>query len=245
MLIWRDIKIRYKQSVMGFMWAILMPMLIVAAGIFIKKAISIFSGKPLDLADIASVSVKALPWAFFIGAVRFSTSSLLGNSGLVTKIYFPREVCPIASVLSALFDFMVASVALTAFLVIAKIGTSIYLLWLPIVLMILILLTAGLGMILACCNLFFRDVKYLVEVFLTFAIFFTPVFYEASMFKHWETFILLNPIAPILEAINSIVVLHQQPDIFWLSYSAIWAIIGFFISWTIFYKTEHKFAESI
>jgi lipopolysaccharide transport system permease protein len=245
MLVLRDIKIRYKQSIMGFMWAILMPMLIVAAGIFVKKAISIFSGKPFALVDIVSVSVKSLPWAFFIGAIRFSTNSLLGNRNLVTKIYFPREVCPFASVLSALFDFMVASVALTVFLIIANIGISIYLLWLPFVLMILILLTSGLGMILACFNLFFRDVKYIVEVFLTFAIFFTPVFYEASMFQRWEKVILLNPVAPILEAINSIVVLHKQPDLFWLSYSAMWSIIGFFIFWVIFHKMEHKFAEII
>src|SRR3972149_500293 len=161
MLTWRDIKIKYKQSVMGFFWAILMPMLIVAAGLLVKKGFSMVSGRPLELTELASVSVKAIPWAFFVGSIRFSTNSLTGNSNLVTKIYFPREVFPIASVLANLFDFAVASVVVVAMLAVARIGVSVYLLWLPVLLILLILLTLGLGMFLACGNLFFRDVKYI------------------------------------------------------------------------------------
>ena len=92
MLTWKDIRIRYKQTVMGFFWAILMPILIILSGVIVKKAISLSSGQPLNLHDIASVSVKALPWSFFIASIRFSTVSLVGNRELITKIYFPREV---------------------------------------------------------------------------------------------------------------------------------------------------------
>ena len=100
-------------------------------------------------------------------------------------------------------------------------------------------------MILACANLFFRDVKYIVEVILTFGIFFTPVFYEASMFGRWESILLLNPVGAILEAINAVVVLHQAPNLYWVVYSAIWAVVGFLLSWTIFHKAEFAFAENI
>jgi ABC-type polysaccharide/polyol phosphate export permease len=227
------------------MWALLMPTVIIIAGIFVKKVMAILSGNPLNLEDILSMSVKALPWTFFIGAIKMSTNSLVGNLTLVTKIYFPREVCPLAAIFSTLFDFSIASFALIVFLLIAKTGASIYLLWLPVVLIILIFFITGLGMILACLNLFFRDVKYLVEVILTFAIFFTPVFYEVSMFEKWKTILLLNPIAPILETISTIVILHRPPDFLWLSYSAMWAFGGFFVFWKIFIRTEPNFAENI
>lgn len=245
MLAWRDIKIKYKQSVMGFLWAIFMPMMIVAAGILVKKAFSMLSGKPMDLSQLASVSVKAIPWAFFVASIRFATNSLTGNMNLVTKIYFPREVFPLSAVLANFFDFMVASSLLIVILTIAGIGASIHLLWVPILVILLIFLAVGLGMILACANLFFRDVKYIVEVILTFGIFFTPVFYEAEMFGKWAPVLLLNPIGAILESINTVVVLHRAPDMFWIGYSALWAIGGFLVAWNIFHRAEFAFAENI
>jgi ABC-type polysaccharide/polyol phosphate export permease len=204
-----------------------------------------FSGQALNLADVASLSVKALPWAFFVGAIRFSTNSLTGNSNLVTKIYFPREVFPISSVLANLFDFAVASVVVVGLLVLARVGVDLYTLWLPVLLLLLILLTLGLGMFLACGNLFFRDVKYIVDVLLTFGIFFTPVFYDSKMLGQWAPLVLLNPLAPILEAINHVVVLHRAPDYGWLAYSACWAIFGFLLAWKLFDKAEYAFAENI
>jgi len=245
MLTWRDIRIRYKQSVMGFMWAIFMPLLIVAAGIVVKKGISIISGKPLELSDLASITVKALPWAFFIGTIRFSTGSLVGNRNLVTKIFFPREVFPLASVLANLFDFGIASTALVVILGFMGVGISVYLLWVPFLLLFLILFSAGLGMLMSCANLFFRDVKYIVEVILTFAIFFTPVFYEASIFGKWETLLLLNPVGSILECINTVVVLRRPPNYYWLSYAASCGIGLFLLGWNVFHRLEYSFAENI
>jgi len=245
MIAWREIKIKYKQSVMGFLWAILMPILIISAGVLVKVGLAKFSGKPLILSEMLTVSVKALPWSFFISSIRFGTNSLTANSNLVTKIYFPKEIFPISSVLSQLFDFMIASCTLIIILSIAKIGVSIYLLWVPVLLVILILLGAGLGIFLSAANLFFRDVKYLVEVFVTFAIFFTPVFYEAEMAGKWEWLLLLNPVAPILEGLNYCIVLHQMPKVGWVLYSGIVAFTGIILSMAMFKKLEPKFAENI
>lgn len=245
MLSLRDIKVKYKQSVMGFLWAILMPMLIVAAGLLVRKGFSIVSGKPMVLSELASVTAKALPWAFFINSIRFATNSLTANTNLVTKIYFPREVFPISSVIVNLLDFAVAAVPTTFILAIMGVGISIQLFWLPLILTLLILLTLGIGIFLSCANLFFRDVKYIVDAIITFGIFFTPVFYEASMFGKWSSIILLNPMGALLEAINNVVVLHRQPDLFWLVYAASWSIIGFLITLKIFNKAEPAFAENI
>ena len=245
MLTCRDIKVKYKQSVMGILWALFMPMMIVAAGIIIKLAISFVSGKPFVFMDIASVSVKALPWSFFITSIKFSTNSLVSNRNLVTKIYFPREVFPLASVFGCMFDFVIASIILVLILIFGQIGISLHILWIPCLLLLLTILVLGLAMILSSANLFFRDVKYIVDVFLTFAIFFTPVFYESSTFGKWAPLILINPISSILEAINAIVVLHTSPNIFWTLYAGFLSTACFLSGWSIFHRAEFLFAERI
>jgi ABC-type polysaccharide/polyol phosphate export permease len=245
MITWREIKIKYKQSVMGMLWAILMPMLVISAGILVRLGLSKLSATPLDFKQVTSVCVKALPWAFFIASIRFATQSLTANTNLVTKLYFPREVFPLSSILSQLFDFLIASLVLIVFLIFAQVGWSIHLLWVPLLIAFLILLTAGFGILLSAANLFFRDVKYLVEVFVTFAIFFTPVFYEADIAGRWEWLLLLNPVAPILEGLRSCIVLHEAPGLPWIAYSAIISVLLLLGSFAMFKTLEPKFAESI
>lgn len=245
MLAWRDVKIRYKQSIMGFLWAILMPALIIIAGVLVRYGWSMRSGGSFTFSDLASVSLKSAPWAFFVSAIRFATNSLSGNGNLVTKIYFPREVFPLSAVLAALFDFAVSSGAIVIILIAARVGFSRELLWLPVLLVLLVSLTAGLAMLLACANVFFRDVKYLVEIFLTFGILFTPVFYEVRMFGKYAPILLLNPVAAILEAMNNVVVLHRPPEMFWLAYVAAWAFGGSALAWRIFDRTEPYLAEIV
>ena len=111
--------------------------------------------------------------------------------------------------------------------------------------LMMILFTTALGMLMSCANLFYRDVKYIVEVIVTFAIFFTPVFYDASLFGKWSTLLLLNPVGAILESINNVVILHRPPDPFWLSYLTIWSVGGLVVSWSIFHKLEFLFAENV
>src|SRR5262245_50618991 len=124
MLTWRDIKIKYKQSVMGFLWALLMPTLIVAAGVVVRVGLSSVSGKPLAATQVMTVALKALPWSFFVAALRFSTVSLAANARLVTRIAFPRAVLPISAVLSQLFDAVVASPVVVLILAFGSVGIS-------------------------------------------------------------------------------------------------------------------------
>lgn len=241
----RDIKVRYKQSLMGFLWAILMPTLIVGAGIIVRYGFALASGKHVHSTDVASVAVKSVPWAFLVSSIRFSCLSLTSNVTLVTKIYFPKEIFPLAAVLACLFDFAVASAALVLLLFFLKIGWSIYLLCLPILIMTLVLLAAGIGMIVSAGSLFFRDVKYIVEAVLTFAIFFTPVFYDAQMFGAKGQWLMLNPAAPILEGISTCVTRQQCPDLSWLAYSVAFSLIAFMAGYVFFKHLEPAFAESV
>jgi ABC-type polysaccharide/polyol phosphate export permease len=242
---WREIRVKYKQSVMGMMWAVLMPIVIVCAGLVVRLAFSMLSGRPLALADVTAVAVKAAPWAFFVSALRFGTSSLINNVDLVTKIYMPRLVFPLSSVTSQLFDFGVATVVVSIFLGIAGVGASVHLLWLPLLLLALILLAAGVSILSSAASLFYRDVRFIIEVFLTFAIFFTPVFYEPSLFGKWGPLLLLNPVSPLLESISAVVVHHRNPAFGWLAYSVGFSVVLFCIAVVRFKQLEPFFAENV
>jgi lipopolysaccharide transport system permease protein len=245
MLVWRDITIKYKQSVLGLVWAILMPTVIVMAGVVVKLAFAMISNQPLARSDIASVAVKAVPWAFFVAALRFSTNSLTTNANLVTKVYFPRVILPLAAVLSQFFDLLVASVVLIVLLACLGVSASATVLWAPPLIAVLVLFAAGVGIFLAAASLFFRDVKYLVDIFLTFAIFFTPVFYDVALFREWGDLLLINPVGPILEAVRSVGVDHQLPDFKWVAYSTLVAFGTFAAALAFFRKVEPAFAECI
>ena len=249
MLSRRDVTVKYKQSIMGLLWAILMPLLITSAGVVVKIAMAQISGKEVVVRDILPVAVKAAPWAFFVASVRFATQSLSNNHNLVTKIAFPRAVFPLSSVASQAFDFAIASSVVLVVALFSPISATVYLLWVPVLLVLLITQVAGLALLLSAANLFFRDVKYLVEVVLTFAIFFTPVFYSVSdivaKFGNTGKLLLLNPVAPVLEALDAVIVEGHAPDPFWTGYAAAWAVLLVVATPAIFLRLEPKFAESV
>ena len=241
----RDIKVRYKQSIMGFMWAVLMPILIVMAGLVVRYAYAIAAHAPLRTADIAGVAVKSLPWAFLVSSIRFACVSLINNKELVTKIYFPKEIFPMAAVMASLFDLLMASGALVIFLLVIRVGWSPYLLWTPVLLAMMVLLAVGIGVTISAASLFFRDVRFIVEVLLTFAIFFSPVFYDINMFGAKGKWLLLNPAAAILDGFGASVARHQAPDLAWLAYSFSFAVVALLGGYCFFKHLEPAFAESI
>ena len=241
----REVKIKYKQSVMGMLWAILMPLVIVFAGILVRFAFASVSGKSLVMSDLTSVAVKAAPWAFFVSSLRFGTNSLSANEDLVTKIYMPRLVFPLASVSSQLVDFLVAAVFVGVFLAVAGVGMSVHLIWLPLLVASLVLLATALTIIFSAANLFFKDVRFIVEVLLTFAIFFTPVFYDSTLFGPWAPLLLVNPVSPLLEGISATVILHRAPSLLWVGYSVVFTLVLCGIGLALFRHLEPRFAENI
>jgi len=245
MLTWREIRVKYKQTVMGTLWAVLMPLVIVCAGLVVRFAFAKVSGTPLALSDLTPVTVKAAPWAFFVSALRFGTNSLVANTDLITKVYLPRVIFPLAAVFSQLVDLLIAGVVVSLFLVVVGTGFSVYLLWLPVLLAPLIVLAVAFAIVFSAASLFFRDVKYIVEVFLTFAIFFTPVFYDTSLFGRWAPLLLLNPVSPLLEGLSTAVILHRSPSLLWISYSLVVTALLITVAVTTFRKLEPFFAESV
>jgi lipopolysaccharide transport system permease protein len=245
MMVWIQLRARYKQSVLGLTWAIIMPATIVLAGMVVKVAMFKFSGKPLGVQDLANVSVRAVPWAFFIASIRFGTNCLIANPNLVTKVYFPKVFFPVSAVLSQFADFLIACGVLAIVLISLGVPLSWSLLWLPLLVALLVVLAAGLTIFLSAAGLFFRDVKYVVEMLLTFAIFFTPVFFDAAMFGKWKNLLLVNPVAPILEAMSAVVIGQGGLPFAWLVYSALLSLAILGGSLLFFEKLEPLFAESI
>ncbi len=245
MLTWRDIRVRYKQSVMGFFWAILMPAVVVGAGILVRMAAAHWSGTELSTQDVESVMLRAVVWSFVITGIRFGTNSLIANPNLVTKLAFPKEVFPISAVLSNLFDFLIAFVAVVIVLLLLGWLPTLQILWAVPLLAVICALTSGLSLFLSAANLFFRDVKYLVEVLLTYAIFFTPVLYDASALGRWKPLVMLNPISPLLEGMADSIVYGRMPDLGWLSYSVAASLGVLLLSYGMFKRLEPKFAESL
>jgi ABC-type polysaccharide/polyol phosphate export permease len=257
----RDVRIRYKQALMGFAWALFMPALIVISGMLVRFAMAYVSGRSLEPSAIAAIAVKAVPWGFFVSAIGFATSSLISNATLVTKIYFPRELLPLSAVLAALFDACVGGTVVTITLLALGLPLTPQIAWVPLLVFLVICFTIATGLFLSCANLFFRDVKYVVQVMLTFGIFFTPVFFDASMFGPVASIAMLNPLAPLLEGLRLAVV--EGHDLltplevvvrgaavtawtpWYLAYSATWAVGGLVGAAVVFHRAELLFAEYV
>ena len=258
----RDIKLRYKQAAMGFAWAIFMPCLIVLSGLIIRFAMAQISGQALHAKDIANIAVKGVGWSFFVGALGFATASLIGNSNLVTKIYFPREVLPLSSVAAQGFDTSIGLLTLVVILPFLGVRLHASFVWIPLLLFLLVTFTTGVSMFLSCANLFFRDVKYIVQVVLMFGIFFTPIFFEPAMLgPRGAMLAIINPLTGILEGLRLAIVdgrdlLHPIMGLvkgverqIWnpweLVYSAVCAVSILLGSTLMFRRLQPLFAEYV
>lgn len=251
-LTWRDIRVKYKQALFGLAWAVFLPVLAVGAGLIFRCAMAFFSSRPLIPADLFRLVIKALPWLLFASIVNGASNSLIGNTQLITRIYFPREVIPLSAALSALFDFAIALLALVLSLIILTLlGWGSLITWTPwallapVFLILLILLAVGLGLFLAAANLFFRDVKYIVQVLLQFGLFFSLVYFTYEELGRWGWLLLLNPVAALLEALRLVLVDGQSPAELWPFLALATAVtlgICLLAAW-VFEQAEYRFAE--
>ncbi len=263
----RDITVRYKQAIMGVAWAFFLPLLAVVSGVVIRVAMAHLSGQSMPpLSEVTEVMVRSVLWLLFASAVGGSAVSLIANLGLVTKIYFPREILPLSNMLGRLFDFGVSVVGVVIVIAImamlpndstaaattstvqtsSPMVVSWYLFMLIPLVLLVTLMTTGLGLVLATANVFFRDVKYIVEVLLRFGIFFSGVIVFAKDLPVTAAKILmLNPLVPLMEATSSVVVRGTiEPMLWpWLIYSAGWTALLCLVGLACFQKGEHLFAE--
>ena len=239
----RDLLLRYKQTVMGFGWAVFMPLInTVLFSVIFTRVAPIDVGMPYPLFSYTGL----VAWNFFASSQRFAVVSLTANSNLVSKIYFPREIFPFSAVIVSLVDFAVASLVLVAMMLYYHIVPTTALLFLPVVLAVHIIFTAGVGLVLAMSNLFYRDVKYLFEVVLTIWMFATSVLYPLShVGGRFGALMILNPMTPIIDAYRSVLLRGELPvagPFLGASLAAV-GILG--AAWLVFHRAEFRFAENV
>lgn len=189
---------------MGFLWALLMPCLVLGASLLVRALISRGGVDPASSGEaLAGPALKAWAWAFVVGSLNFSTTSLLNNINLVSKIYFPREVLPLAAVGAQIVDSLVGLAFIICLAPLLGMHWTLNLLWLFPLIGLLVLLTSGLSLFLSAANVFYRDVKYLVQVAVTFGIFATPVLFGLdSLGPTARRLMWLNPLTPVLEGLR-------------------------------------------
>lgn len=195
----RDVKVRYKQTILGAAWAIIQPLftMLIFSLLFGRLANMPSDGIPYPIFAFAGL----LPWTFFSNAVTNSGNSLVGNSNLVTKVYFPRMVIPMASVASGLIDFAVAFVLLILLMFYYGIGISINILMLPVLVVLTSLLAIGIGMWMSALNVKYRDIRYALPFLIQLGMFASPIIYPLSLVpEKWQWLMLLNPVAGQIEA---------------------------------------------
>src|SRR5258708_24982818 len=197
-LVWRDVKVRYKQTAVGASWAIIQPF-------FTMVVFSIFFGHlakvPSDGIPYPIFSFAALvPWTFFASGLSQSSNSLVGSSSLISKVYFPRLIIPLASVFSGIVDFVLAFIVLLGMMLYYGLFPTLNVLWLPLFLLLALVTSLRVGLWLSALNVGYRDVRYVVPFITQFWMLATPIAYPSSLLHEpWRTIYGLNPMVGVVE----------------------------------------------
>lgn len=246
-LTWRDVKVRYKQTVLGAAWAIIQPLfnMLLFSLLFGRMAKLPSDGVPYPLFAFAGL----LPWTFFSNGMGAAGNSLVGNSQLVTKVYFPRLIIPAAAVLAVLVDFGFASAVMALLLVIYKVPLTLNLLMLPFLLLITVVLAFSVGTWLAALQVKYRDVRYIIPFLIQFWMFATPIIYPASLLpQQYRILFTLNPMTGLIEAYRVALlggINHTSFD--WVSLLTVTMIACAILLYSAYYfrRTEKMFADII
>src|ERR1700682_1051553 len=242
-LIWRDIKIRYRQTLFGGLWAIIQPLLAMLIFTFFFHRLSGISsgGPPYPLFAYAGLAF----WTFFSNAVGMASNSLVGNQVLISKVYFPRIFIPLGSIGALLLDLVVSSLLMLAFMVYYRWPLSTHIIWLPVIVMGCCLAASGLGLIFSAWNVRFRDVKYAVPFFLQMGMFLTPVIYPLDYVPaRLRPLMALNPMTGVVVAARY-AFLGSQVEWNLILISLTVSLALFVAGLFVFRRTETRFADII
>jgi lipopolysaccharide transport system permease protein len=197
-LVWRDVKVRYKQTALGATWAILQPFTImVVFSLFIGRLARVPSdGVPYPIFSYAAL----VPWMFFANGITTSSASLVTNQALITKVYFPRLAIPIAAVLAGLVDLALAFLVLVGMMLYYRVTPGAEVLWLPLLLLLALVTSLGVGLWLSAIDVRYRDVSHTVPFLVQLWLFATPVAYPSSLLDEpWRTVYAINPMVGVTE----------------------------------------------
>ena len=241
--VWRDIKVRYKQTFLGIAWAVFQPLTTMFIfSFFFGKLANIPSG---NLPYMVFVYIGLIIWNFFSASLQNASSSMVENEQLIKKIYFPRIIIPLATIATSFVDLAITSLILVPLLFIFNITPNpVILVFLPLLLAIVFLTSAGLGLFLASFNVKYRDVRYILPFFVQILIFLTPVIYPSTIIADRHKWVLaLNPLTNVIETVRILIGGHTAIDYLGLARSFTIALVIFLFGVLYLKKTERFFAD--
>lgn len=242
-LVWRDVKVRYAQTLLGAGWAILQPLLTVAVFAVIFGA---FARIPSDGVPYPVFALTALvPWTFFSNALTGASGSLVSNANLISKVYFPRLVIPVAPVIAGLLDFAIGFVLLLIFMLaygIVPMGSALFVV--PVLVGAMCLTAAGAGCWLAALNIQYRDIRYVVPFLLQVWMYASPVVYPASIVpERFRSLYALNPMVGVIEGFRAVLLGTQQVELGTIGISLAVGVLLFVTGALYFRRVERVFAD--
>jgi ABC-type polysaccharide/polyol phosphate export permease len=240
----RDLRARYKQAVLGFSWAVVTPLLLmVAFSLVFPRVAEIDTGNvPYPLFSYLGL----VPWAFFSTSVSQGGTNIINNAGLLNKVYCPREVFPIASVVVAAVDALIATAVLGVLFVIYSFAPQPEAYWFPVLLAVQLLFTLGVTMALAAVMVYVRDIRHLLPIVLQLGLFATPVAFSLDQLVPaglQPLYVALNPLGAVIDGYRQTILYGQQPDMQLLSIAAISATVMFLAAYALFKRLETGFAD--
>ena len=243
-LAWRDVKVRYKQTMLGVVWAVLQPLLTMA--IFMVLFSRIAKIPTNEIPPALFYYIGLVPWIYFSGTLNMCTTSLVSNVSLITKVYFPRIIIPASVALSGIVDFSIAVVFIGGFMIYYGIVPNVQLLLLPFLIVLLFAFTYGLGMFLAALTAQFRDVKYATPFFVQLGMFISPIIYPPSFIsEEYRIWLGLNPLTGIIDSFRAAIIPEQPIEWNMLILSILVTAIMLIVGTMYFHKVERSLADVI
>lgn len=255
-LVWKEIVVRYKQAYLGIAWTVLKPVMLMLVFTLMRGFIGIDSGSiPYPVLTFAAL----IPWVFFQEGVALGVNSIVLNAGLVKKIYFPREVFPLVSVLTKVVEFGVDMLVLLGLMAWYGLSLSAYAAWLPLLLVYLVLTSLAVNLVGAALNVFYRDVAQFLPVAISLVMYASPIIYPFSLVK--QTLLVnqsagehsnllyflytMNPLVGIVDAFQNVLLYNKSPDMSVIWPGAMLVAVVLPVSYEYFKRAEHSFADVI
>lgn len=240
----REIKVRYKQTLLGASWAILQPLALTA---IFTLVFSVFLKVNTGSIPYPIFAYSALlPWTFFTTSINFGSLSVVNNSSLVSKIYFPRETLPISAITAAFFDFLIAGFIFIIMLIYYQTEVTYNIFFLFLIIPAIIVFSLGVTLILSALNVIFRDIKFIVPLLLQIWLYISPIIYSVDQVPdNVRKFYIINPMAPLLQSFRDVTVNGILPNFVELLLAIIISIFTFVLGYLFFKSREKIFADVI
>jgi len=244
-LAWRDILVRYKQTVIGIAWSVLRPLLtmIVFTVVFGKLAKMPSDGVPYPVLVYSAM----LPWQFFSNIISESGNSLISNKNMISKVYFPRIIIPTTSMIVSLIDFTISSVILSLIMLYYKFTPTVYILFIPLLLLLAIITSLGIGYLISALNVKYRDFRYIIPFIIQFGLYISPVGFSSSVVpEKWKLLYSLNPMVGVIDGFRWAII-GKSFNIYLPGFilSVFIGVLMFIIGFSYFRRTEREFADVI